>query len=390
MRVLVSAYACTPGEGSEPGAGWAWTRAAAERHEVWLLTRTNCATAIERALADELDLSHRLHPVYLDLPDWVRRFKGGQFGIHWYYPLWQLAAWRAARSLHRRVNFDVAHHLTFASDSMPVGVGWLPGLPLVWGPVGGSTGAPWRLWRWLGWRGCLQEVNRELVTRSIRALFGRPVARRATLVVAQNRDVAHAFREARRVVVEPNVAVDGMAARPPDGHRGVRRAVFVGRLIPWKGARLAVSSLARPEAANWRLDLYGAGPDSDNVRRLAERLGVTDRVTFHGQQPRTEVLAALDAAGALLFPSMHDAAGWAVAEALSRGCPVVCLDQGGPAVLVGPGEGVKVPPRGDVAGELARALASLPGRIRPSDRWAPGRLPALLAGWYEQVTRVRA
>jgi glycosyltransferase involved in cell wall biosynthesis len=383
VRVLVSAYACAPGEGSEPGVGWAWTRAAAERHEVWLLTRTNCAAAIEHAMAAEPELQDRLHPVYLDLPAWLRRYKRGQRDIYWYYPLWQLAAWRAARRLHRRVGFEVAHHLTFGSDSMPAGVGWLRGVPLVWGPVGGSTTTPWRLWRWLGWRGCLDEARREIATRALRGLFARPLARRAEVVVAQNRDVAHAFRNARRLMVEPHVAVERAAVSHSHTPGVERRAVFVARLIPWKGARLAVACLARPEAISWRLDVYGTGADAENVRRLAERLGLGGRVAFMGQRPRTEVLAALDGADALLFPSMHDSAPWAVAEALSRGCPVVCLDRGGPSVLVGPGEGVKVPAEGDVVGELARALASLPGRISPSDRWTPSRIPDRVTDWYE-------
>ena len=50
MKILVSAYACEPGKGSEPGAGWLWARAAARRHEVWVLTRANNREAIEAAL----------------------------------------------------------------------------------------------------------------------------------------------------------------------------------------------------------------------------------------------------------------------------------------------------------------------------------------------------
>jgi glycosyltransferase involved in cell wall biosynthesis len=91
----------------------------------------------------------------------------------------------------------------------------------------------------------------------------------------------------------------------------------------------------------------------------------------------------------LLFPSMHDAGGWAVAEALSLGCPVICLDRGGPAVVVGAGEGVKVPVTGDVVGGLARGLSSLEGRIPPVVRWTAGRLPSLLDRWYGQVVERR-
>ena len=39
MKVLLSAYACTPGAGSEPGVGFATLVAIAENHEVWVLTR---------------------------------------------------------------------------------------------------------------------------------------------------------------------------------------------------------------------------------------------------------------------------------------------------------------------------------------------------------------
>jgi glycosyltransferase involved in cell wall biosynthesis len=390
MRVLLSAYACEPGQGSEPGTGWSWARAAAQRHDVWLLTRANLAESIEEARSREPEL--RLHPVYVDLPQWARRWKHGQRGVHWYYLLWQVAAWRQARRLHHRIRFDLAHHVTFASDWMPAGVAYVRGVPTIWGPVGGATGVPWRLWRWLGARGCLAGAGRDLATRPARRVFGTLNARRAALVVAQNEDVARAFRHSRRtIVIEPHVAIDvpaGSHNEPRATTRSAgRQAVFAGRLVPWKGVALAVAALAQPAAAEWSLDIYGAGPEARRVAILAARLGVADRVVLRGQRPRAEVLAALSTADALLFPSMHDSAPWIVAEALSRGCPVVCLDRGGPAVIVGAGEGMKVGVSADTVGALAGALRSLKGRIPPVSRWAADRLPSLLATWYEQVGR---
>jgi glycosyltransferase involved in cell wall biosynthesis len=391
LRVLVSAYACEPGQGSEPGVGWTFARAAALHHEVWLLTRANLAEGIERARRQEPDL--HLHPVYLDLPGWVLRWKGGLRGVHWYYPLWQLAAHRLAQRLHRTIGFDLVHHLTFAADWMPVGVAGIDDAAFIWGPVGGATGVPLPLWRWLGWQGCLAEAARELTTRPARWLFARPAARRAALLVAQNHDVAKAFPRARRVVVEPNVAIEDGAVPldvGPDREPGRRRAVFAGRLLAWKGAQLAVACLARPEAAGWTLDVYGAGPEAERIRHLAGRLGVSDRVTFQGERSRAEVRAAMATADALLYPSMRDAASWVAAEALTAGCPVVCLDRGGPAVLVGPGEGVKVPVHGDVVANLAAALASITARVPPVKRWRGDRLPELVASWYEQAVGAAA
>jgi len=394
MRVLLSAYACEPGQGSEPGTGWAWARAAAQRHDVWLLTRANLAGAIEAARSREPDL--RLHLVYVDLPRWVRRWKHGLRGVYWYYLLWQIAAWWRGRQLHRHVRFDVAHHVTFATDWMPAGVVYLRGVPTIWGPVGGATGVPWRLWRWLGVRGCLAGLSRELTTRPARRIFGMLNARRAALVVAQNHDVARAFRHVpRAVVVEPHVAVDlprvGLGdGQPPARTGGRRRAVFAGRLVAWKGIALAVAAVARPAAADWSLDIYGSGPEARRVGALAERLGVADRVALKGRRSRTEVLAALSTADALLFPSMHDSAPWIVAEALSIGCPVVCLDRGGPAVIVGAGQGIKATVSAATVDALAGALQSLDGRITPVSRWNADRLPSLLAGWYGEVSGCRS
>ena len=50
LRVLVSAYACEPAKGSEPGVGWRIAREMARYHEVWVLTRTNNRPSIAAAL----------------------------------------------------------------------------------------------------------------------------------------------------------------------------------------------------------------------------------------------------------------------------------------------------------------------------------------------------
>jgi hypothetical protein len=55
-----------------------------------------------------------------------------------YYHLWQLVLAVRARRLHLRVRFDLAHHVTFVSDTLPSGLAFL-GIPFVWGPIGGST-----------------------------------------------------------------------------------------------------------------------------------------------------------------------------------------------------------------------------------------------------------
>lgn len=50
MKILLSAYACEPNKGSEPGVGWGWATELAKHHQVWVLTRDNNQPVIEEYL----------------------------------------------------------------------------------------------------------------------------------------------------------------------------------------------------------------------------------------------------------------------------------------------------------------------------------------------------
>ena len=100
-RILLSAYACEPGRGSEAEVGWMWaTELAAAGHEVWVITRTANRIAIEASLAEQH--RPRLHFAYYDLPRWARGWKRGERGVHLYYALWQWGAYRTARVIDRQ------------------------------------------------------------------------------------------------------------------------------------------------------------------------------------------------------------------------------------------------------------------------------------------------
>lgn len=355
--------------------------AAAVNSEVWVITRPRFRAQIDRYLADRPEIAPRIHIDYLDLPSPVVRLKRHGWDLYWYYALWQRALARRARVLHGEVGFDVAHHVTFANDWMPCGLMGLKGVPMVWGPVGGSSRLPiGRLARWLGTRGTATEIVRRATTGLARRLWGAPTARRARLVIAQNPDVARVFaKTARSVLVEPNASLDELPVRDPAQVRP-HHAVFAGRLLAWKGAALALAAVAHTN--DWTLTIYGEGYERRRLERQADRLGISARVEFAGHRPRTEVLEAISRASAFLFPSMHDQAGWVVAEASTMGCPVVCLPLGGPPVLAQPNDHI-VPLRRDLPTALAEALEMAATRGgEPTDRWSAHRLPDMVDGWY--------
>ena len=182
-RILLSAYACEPGKGSEPEVGWMWaTELAAAGHEVWVITRAANRAAIE-ASAEPRRLPS-LHLVYFDLPDWLRRWKHGDRGVHWYYALWQWGAYRIARRLTRRIQFDRVHHVTFVGLRAPSFMGLL-GLPFVLGPVSGGECVPRPLRDGMSPAARLREWLRDLANRATRL---DPLMR-------------HTFRKAERILL---------------------------------------------------------------------------------------------------------------------------------------------------------------------------------------------
>jgi glycosyltransferase involved in cell wall biosynthesis len=335
-RFLVFAYACEPGKGSEPEAGWIWSRMLARIGEAWVITRRNNKEVIDRYI-DEIQEKENLHFVYVDLPGWARVWKRRNRGARLYYLLWQVAALSRARGLRRQVDIDIVWHLTWANAWIGSFAAFVP-KPFVYGPVGGGVAMDLKFAPVLGVRGTLYELART-VARSV-ARYANPLARlawrRAELVLVQNRETLAWLpsRHRRKAVMFPNVVLD---REPVSGSRSRPQppltALFAGRLVPLKGLALALRALAL--LPDWRLTVCGQGPDERRLRRLAGRLGIDDRVEFLGWVPRPEVHSLMRRTDVFVFPSLHDEGGYVVAEALAEGLPVVCLARGGPPLIGG-------------------------------------------------------
>ena len=66
MKILLSAYACEPGVGSEPGKGWNMAREMANHHEVWVLTWSHRRPSIEAEITR--NPVPNLHFIYCGFP----------------------------------------------------------------------------------------------------------------------------------------------------------------------------------------------------------------------------------------------------------------------------------------------------------------------------------
>ncbi|MEZ4387947.1 MAG: glycosyltransferase family 4 protein [Candidatus Krumholzibacteriia bacterium] len=134
-------------------------------------------------------------------------------------------------------------------------------------------------------------------------------------------------------------------------------ALMVGRLTGVKAIDVAVDALALlPDGHRWHLDLVGDGGLRGDLEAQVSRLGLRDRVTFHGF--RRDVFALMAHSDLLLMTSHHEGLPYTLLEAMSLGLPTLASDVGGLAEVLRHGEtGWLVPPNDPPA--VADALATL-------------------------------
>lgn len=211
-------------------------------------------------------------------------------------------------------------------------------------------------------------------------LMARVAFRAASVAIPVSRDLEMAIRQygiGGRFRVIPNV-VDVGLFRPGDGlvaDRPVRHLLFVGLLDPShkKGIPVLLQALSelRSKRRDWHLDIVGDGPARQDYEQMAVRLGIGDKVTFHGLQPKVEVARFMREADLFVLPSLWENLPCVLVEAMASGLPIVSTTAGGIPEIVDEESAILVPPGDAVA--LARALDQMLSSLNSYDRQAIAR-----------------
>jgi glycosyltransferase involved in cell wall biosynthesis len=372
LKILTCAFTCCPPgypgfAGGEDVLGWNLIRQIARFHEVWTIAQEEDRQSIERALTE--DEAANLHFLYVDMPKWLHPMLNYQGTHQFYYYLWQVKAYFAARRLSKKIKFDLFQHITYSNDWMVSFIGALLPVPYIRGPGGGAHSTPKGFQREYPLGGRIWEKIRSVGQRLFRMdpLFVKGQRRAKAILVCNAESMDNIPKKwAGKAHMFP---INGISSkdleivdRMNDEHDGFR-VVTAGTLLRIKGFGLGIrafKSLAdRHEDAEF--NIVGEGPEEPRLRELVDRLGLQSRVHFLNSLPREEVISTIAASDVFLFPSLRDGGGAVVVEAMSAGKPVVCLDNGGPGMLVTEDSGIKIAPTSPEATvvEFSEALERL-------------------------------
>ncbi|MBK1827819.1 glycosyltransferase family 4 protein [Haloferula rosea] len=362
LRILLSAYYCSPYRGSESAVGWNIARQLARRHDVTVVTGDLSSELPAQADwqrwreenpegIEGLTLVHvPPDPKTIRVHDWHSR-KGLWFLYYAAYRRWQKLALEAARMLHEDQPFDLVHHLTIIGYREP-GELWKLGVPFFWGPINGAVMTPWRFFSQFGKAGIYRHITRNLLNGMQMRLPSR-----------SRRTAAHAAKiwavteEDRRMVedvwgfeaetmIETGSTPDPQAVpRKPIAGEALR-LIWCGLVEDRKGIPLLLRAIAGIDGdAAPILHVVGDGPERSRCEALARDLGLGERVVWHGRIDHHLVSGRMADSHLFVHTAIKEGTPHVVLEALASGLPVLCHDACGMGTAVDENCGVKVPLR---------------------------------------------
>lgn len=385
-RVLLIAEAANPEWVSVPLVGWSHARAMAGLTDALLVTQVRNREAMLRAGLTEgqdadfvaIDTEHVAGPIHRA----AELFRGGK-GKGWttvtalqsmvYYEF-ERQVWRRLGRRIRGGEFDLVHRITPLSPTTPSFT--LPrqcrraGVPFVLGPLNG--GVPWPE----GYGG-VRRAEREWLSYlrdAYRLLPGYRVTRDAAAAIlcgsgATLEQLGDKWRDKAFYMPENAIDPERFALHRTRSATPPLRIVFLGRLVPYKGADVLIEAAApmiREGSAT--VEIIGDGPQMAELRELVTREGIEAGVTLAGWVEHARVQERLVGADVFGFPSVREFGGGVVLEAMAVGLAPVIADYAGPAELLTPDTGIAVPiaPREGLITGFREALAALvadPSRV---------------------------
>ncbi|MBC8032770.1 MAG: glycosyltransferase family 4 protein [Chitinophagaceae bacterium] len=340
-NILYSAYFCHPEESSESYTAVKWLEILLKQHSVKLLTNRRCATALSRYFTS---LPANLEIIGFDIPEWLERRRKVQ--LYFGYFSFDARSYRYLKKHPALVAWaDVILKKTPSSFRYYTSL-YKFNKPLVIGPVGGGLQNPKQLKAYF---------KKEPLINKLRVLdnwllkippFSSQLRYSSQILITLDylRDILP-----RSVEHKMTTVLDTGIDVPEGGilHRlkepGIVQLLYVGKLVKYKGAELLVKSLIPLKGSfKFLLHIIGDGAERENLTRLVHQSGLEEQVKFHGNMEKHEVDTFYQSADIFCFPSLTEASGNVLLEAMLYCLPIITINNGGPKYMCPDAGAVKI------------------------------------------------
>ena len=158
-------------------------------------------------------------------------------------------------------------------------------------------------------------------------------------------------------VIPISCGIDRTHYKPVVGQREQNRLLFVGRLTAEKHVDVVLQALTQLDL-DFVFDVVGGGDQRKSLEHLTEKLGLSDRVVFHGRIDEAELRELYSQASVFVIASVAELQSIATMEAMASALPVVAANAVALPHLVHDGENGYLFEPGDVD-ELAEKITAV-------------------------------
>ena len=383
MKILILAELCNPEWASIPLEAWNNYKALSKTLDCHLVTQIRNRDALIRAgLTENSDFTaidtekiaapaHKLTKLLVGDKGWT--ISTAITSITYYY--FEILVWKKFKSRIISKEFDIVHRLTPTSPTAQSIIAKHcknTNVPFILGPLNG--GIPWPKYfnkeRW---------QEKEWLSY-IRGLYKFLPGYKATLInssaiICGSRYALEEIPKQHQnkcFYIHENGIDDSIF-----NHKKSRKtelplkAIFVGRLVPYKGADMAVEAcvdLINQNKVN--LEIIGDGPQLSELKRLVCNHGLTSKVNFLGWLKHKEIQEKFADSDIFIFPSIREFGGAVVIEAMASGVVPIVVRYGGPSELVDDSSGyfIEINSRENIILDIKKTLLEICENLAEIDR----------------------
>lgn len=353
LKVLINAYACSPGMGSEEGVGWNWCIHLAKYCELHIITEGEFRNEIEKALED-LPQKDNIFFYYNPVSNRIRSIakNQGDWRFYYYYKKWQKRTLEIAKNIITEHPIDIMHQLNMIGFREPGYLFEIEGVPFVWGPIGGMKQFPIPFLKGEGLK-----MNLFFRLKNFLNLLQIRYSRRVDKAIKKSSQLISAIPDSYLAIKKykhrESIHIPETGSFPSDiefvsdgrFESEMLNVIWIGKFDFRKQLQLAINAIAATGNKKIQLNVYGGGSVAqvNKINKLIDSLGLNDQVSIKGSVPNYEVRKAMQHSDLFLFTSVNDDTSTVVLEAISNHLPVLCFDAFGFGAIVDDTVGKKVP-----------------------------------------------
>lgn len=348
FSILINAYACSPGMGSEPGMAWNWCVNLAQYCELHIITEGEFRKKIEAELP-KLPQGKNMHFYYNPVSEKIRRmcWNQGDWRFYKYYREWQYKTYEIALDIVKEHKIDIIHQLNMIGFREPGYLWEIEDKPFIWGPVDAKekfsvaylVGADFKSKVFIRLKNFLTGMQLRYSNRV------RKAVQKAAIVISASSESQKSFKKYFKIE-SPLLNETGCYPKEiptiDKSQKETMDLLWVGKMDFRKQLSLAIRTIADLNNRNIRLHIVGGG-DATSYKVLADSLHISEQCIWHGIVTHDEVQKIMQESDLFFFTSVAEGTPHVVLEAIGNNLPVICFDVCGQGDSVNEKVGVKIP-----------------------------------------------